>query len=156
MRIDGLIREYTMNDQKLYSQVSFISKAGEKKQYYPLYLFEYGFRFNRRFISDSKVFYEEEKCGPKVCLYRTESLTHHTSPGFGGSAPMGYSTENENYYFKKIDEFEFHWIRRKKFAELFSEYFSDCQSLKDKILREELAHKDYETVMNEYNYKCAE
>jgi hypothetical protein len=38
-RIDGLVREYNMNTQKLYSQVSFVNKAGEKKQYYPLYLF---------------------------------------------------------------------------------------------------------------------
>jgi glycyl-tRNA synthetase alpha subunit len=78
-------------------------------------------------------------------------LTHHYWPGFGGSAPSGFSTENEYFYFKKVDEFEFHWIRRIKFAELFSEYFSDCQSQKEKILKEELTHKDYEEIMKAYN-----
>jgi hypothetical protein len=112
--------------------------------------FEYGDRRNIKYISVRKVFYEEKKCGPRVCLYKTESLIHHYSPGFGGSAPSGFSTENAYFYFKKVDEFDL--IRRKEFAEQFSEYFSGCPSLKDRMQKGEVTHKDYSEIMRAYNW----
>ena len=151
IKIEGLVKEYPLNIQKQHSSVLFVNRNGEKKNYYPNDLFEYGFGYTKKFFSNSSNFFQKVKTGKKVSLYKIETLERW---GTLGSSSPGFTSQGEYIYFKKNNQYEFKNIRKKNFVKEFSEYFSDCQLLKDKILREELTHKDYKAIMKEYNFNC--
>jgi hypothetical protein len=152
--VEGLIREYTLNEVKRYSTVSFINKQGEKTVYYPVDLLEYRIRFSKKFFSNNHYFFERVSKGERVSLYKKKSANSWSVPGAPGMGSTTYSNSQEELFIKKVGEPEYKYVRKKNFDNEFSAYFSDCNTLKNKIQHEELTHKDIKKILNEYNYRC--
>lgn len=149
--IEGLLKIGSSSDSRVYSSLTFVSKAGDKSKYMPSDLKGFGYSFYE-YISDHNKIYKIEQKGRKVSLYVSVSTSSWTSPGAPGMGPATYSTSSEDFYVKKPDDDEFKLVRKKKFAKQFSDYFSDCEEVKEDILKEKLTHKDIEKIVRKYNF----
>lgn len=153
-KIEGLIREYTLNEVKKYTSVSFMNIKGDKREYYPADALEYGVRFSKRYFSNNHYFFERITKGIKVSLYKKMSVNSWSAPGAPGMGSTSYSASQEDLFVKKIGEAEYKYVRKKNFNSEFSAYFEDCDNLKTKIQNKEFTHKDIKKIVSEYNYKC--
>lgn len=151
-KVTGLIKGRLMNESSLYSQVEFIHQDGSKKKYKPKDIKGFSTLIDN-YISDGESFYKVIRTGRKVNLYYKVTKSTHTSfGGPGGATTTSYNYESENYYVRKPSETNLKLVRKKSFANEFSDYFSNCEKLKAKIVSKQLTHKDIESIVNEYNY----
>lgn len=148
-KINGLIRDDLMNESSLYSGVEFVYKDGSKKRFKPADIKGFGTIFHN-YISDGESFYKIISTGDKVNLYF--KLTQRASSSYGGDGGTTYmTTSKENFYTCKTIETEIKLVRKKNFIEEFSNYFSDCEKLKVKIISKKVTHKDIKSIVDEYN-----
>lgn len=145
-KIWGLVKQ--QNDDKLSYRVVFVAKDGKKKTFKPSQIQGYGFLVHN-YVSDQKHFLEIISEGKRVGVYKAIIV-------FRGmvSTGMAVANEVELYYFKKVGQSNFQSFERARFKKEISSYFSDCESLKNKILSEELTHKDFNKIAYHYNYDC--
>jgi hypothetical protein len=145
-KLEGLFK-IGFGDHPSSSIVDFVSKDGTKIYYYPKDLMEYSYS-GYRMLSNGKQFFELIRQGKKINLYKnTKIISHGFDPKMGG----GVLREVECYYFKKKDEEELIYITgRQKFRNTFSEYFSDCPELKNKILDKSLKSKNWMEIFEIY------
>ncbi len=150
VKVKGLIKNNIMDETKLYSIVNFVGVDGSKKKYHPYEIKGYGFGIEN-FVSDNISFYKVIQSGKKAGLYFKMISVRNAGFGGPGMAPTAYYTADENFYVRKKGTNDFKYVRKRKFVEEFSEYFSNCEKVKLKIQSKELTHKDIESIVREYN-----
>lgn len=150
-KIDGLIKDTDAEESKRSRRIIFLSKTGKKKTYHPSEIDEFEIRY-RKYVSSGKLFYEVIKAGKKISLLKLSytGLSGSFSPGT--TAPILHETEE--FYLKKANQDIYKLIRKRKFKEEFSDYFSDCEQLKSKILNDQLNFKDIDHIVFLYNFEC--
>lgn len=150
-RIEGLVKDRHGNERLEQSSVVFVAESGKKSRYYPHEIQGYGNPVNH-FASDGGSFYKRVQSGRKVELYKLNSSNNWSAPAAGPGMPaMNYHTESETFYVRKVNERRFRMVKKRKFEEVFAEYFKDCEAVKSKILNKELTHKDIKRLVQEYN-----
>ncbi|UXX78986.1 hypothetical protein N7E81_16655 [Reichenbachiella carrageenanivorans] len=149
-KIEGLIKHDFLNEAANYSVVKFIHKDGSKEKYYPNNSISFGYSYHK-FISDGSSFLELIQAGKNISLYKNVTKSSWSAPGAPGMSSTTYSSTFEHYYVKRDSEDSFKEVQNKKFKEVFSEYFYDCEALSVEISKEELGLKDIKTIVRKYN-----
>lgn len=143
-KIEGLIRDDYHNEAEKFSAVVFISKDGKKHRYGPDEIMEYGYHVDR-FVSDGDFFYELVLKSGEVQLFKRSAVNSWSAPS-RGMGMSHYSTEHDNFYVKRKEESSFKRVRKRGFDETFAEYFGDCASIRNRILKKELTHQDIRKI----------
>ncbi len=151
VKTEGLIKDF-YNAARQYAEVSFIKLDGSLVKYLPSELIEFGYEDNK-FAANLAAFYQVIKDGPKVSMFRSMTTSTNTSMSTMNGMPYSstYTSSSKDLYYRKTGEKDFKWIRKKDFAEVFSTYFEDCESLKSKIINGILGRGDIDTILEEYN-----
>ena len=152
-RIAGLLKNFSGGYQA-YSKVVFVSEQGEKNTYYPYHLNAYGTDYEQ-YESNRHHFLKVVTKSNGIGLYKLAANNSWSAPGpYGGS--MVYGSSATSYYVKRTTEEEHLKVRRRKFVETFSDYFSDCAKLQEEISRKKLTHKHVREIVEFYQYSCRE
>jgi hypothetical protein len=153
VKIEGLIKEFSnLNEGRKYLEVVFITKEGEKINYSPKMIKGYA-SGGYTFVSFNDSFYERVSNGPKVQLYKKLVSNTYSAPAAPGSfGSQSYKTKNEVFFVKRINDSELIEVKKRKFNEVFAEFFKDCDSLEKKIQNKEYTQKDIKKIVREYNW----
>lgn len=143
--LEGIIDE-RLTDGTLKPALTFISKSGVRKTYYPNQVREFHF-LHGKYFSDGKAFYRINLTGSRINLY-TKTEYKNWGSGTGSSA---IPFEQDKTYVKKVDDDTFIQVRKKGFVKVFTKYFSDCESLQKRIMSKELTHNDFKEIAKLYN-----
>lgn len=150
IKVEGLIKDQIMNENKKFSKVTFVQKDGTKESYFPNEIRGFGYSMYR-YVSDSSSFYEILSKTKKIGIYRKLTSTFYTTPSPFGTFEAINSSTLENLYIKRDSESTFKLVRRRNFIEDFSEYFKDCPEIVEKITTKEYTHKDIKKIVSLYN-----
>ncbi len=142
IKVSGLFKDKLKN---YYSKLHFVYQDGTKKKLKPTDIRGFGTPLYF-YLSDGESFYKIVTKGKRVNLYSKATKHKSTVDGY-------YDIDRENFYVQKPFENAFTLVRKKNFSKEFSNYFSDCETLKVKIASKQLTHKDIEAIVNNYN-KC--
>ena len=152
-RVAGLLKNFSGGHQ-VYSKVVFVSEQGEKNTYYPYQLNAYGTDYEQ-YESNRHKFLKVITISNGIGLYKLATNNSWAAPGpYGGS--MVYGGSSVSYYVKRSTEEEYLAVRRRKFIETFTDYFSDCSELQEKISSQAFTHKHAEEMVEFYQYSCRE
>lgn len=151
IRIEGVLKSF--QGLQVYSKVVFVSKQGVKNTYYPSQLKEYGTDYEQ-YKSNKSKFLKVITRSNGIGLYKLAVNASWSAPGPYGGAPMIYGSSSTIYYIKRLSEADFVQVRKRKFQETFSNYFSDCPKLQSKINNKEFTHKTAEKMVRFYQSSC--
>ena len=138
--------------------ITLVKKDGAKLKVYGKELASYFIDETRYVNTGENVFFEELIRG-KVSLYQGQSNGSFTTMGSTGGFTTT-PTSNISYYVKKPGGAFVH-VRRTNaiggawgFADKFSQYFSDCPPVAEKIKKKSWRARDIEIIVNSYNSMC--
>lgn len=145
--VDGLIKGNITDERKLHVFVTFISKDGKKKNYYPWQIKGFGFD-KERYSSDEKSFHKLLISGSRVNLYRG---TTDFQVNVASSSAADKTKATEVYYLRKPTDESFVLVEKDNFNDQISKYLKDCRTLAGYISEKKLRFRDIRKIVNLYN-----
>lgn len=160
-KVKGLIKMKS-GEARQFSSVKFMHYSGDIISYYPSQVKGFGY-YSKNFESIDDSFYEVIRSGKKVDLLRNVSLKIGpglmlgiAGAGAGSFSPSMNISENETMYLRNNQSNELTKVRKINFKALCLEYFSECQSVVDKIDSREYKFRDLDKIVKTFNYCPAE